>query len=119
MIRKYENYSLLPYHTFGMDVKAAVFVEYSSVDELKQVLEQEVRGKEKWLHIGGGSNLLFTGDFDGTILHSAIKGYEVLSDSEEERSFGRAAETFLLNHLERDFETLAFYRSVSDHSEKP
>lgn len=42
-----------------------------------------------------------------------------LSDSEEERSFGRAAETFLLNHLERDFETLAFYRSVSDHSEKP
>lgn len=84
MIRKYENHSLLPYHTFGMDVKAAVFVEYSSVDELKQVLEQEVRGKEKWLHIGGGSNLLFTDDFDGTILHSAIKGYEVLSDSEEE-----------------------------------
>ena len=37
-----------------------------------------------------------------------------LTDSEAEREFGRATETFLLNHLERDFETLAFYRSVSD-----
>lgn len=35
-----------------------------------------------------------------------------LSDGEEERSFERAAETFLLNQLERDFETLRFYRSV-------
>lgn len=38
----------------------------------------------------------------------------VLKDREEEYSFDRAAETFLLNHLERDFETLHFYRSVID-----
>ena len=36
-----------------------------------------------------------------------------LQDQEEEYAFERAAETFLLNHLERDFETLHFYRSVS------
>lgn len=37
-----------------------------------------------------------------------------LSDPEEERGFAHAAETFLLNHLERDFETLVFYRTVAE-----
>ena len=37
---KYNNHSLLPYHTFGMDVKTSVFIEYTSVDELKQILQQ-------------------------------------------------------------------------------
>ena len=37
-----------------------------------------------------------------------------LKDKEEEYAFDRAAETFLLNQLERDFETLRFYRSVTD-----
>ena len=37
-----------------------------------------------------------------------------LADGEEERCFEHAAETYLLNHLERDFETLHFYRSVSE-----
>jgi DNA repair protein RecO (recombination protein O) len=37
-----------------------------------------------------------------------------LKDKEEEYAFDRAAETFLLNQLERDFETLHFYRSVAD-----
>lgn len=37
-----------------------------------------------------------------------------LKDPEEERSFDRVAETYLLNQLERDFDTLHFYRSVAD-----
>ena len=35
-------------------------------------------------HIGGGSNLLFTGDFPGTVLHSAIRHIDVISDSDDE-----------------------------------
>ena len=65
-----ENISLLPHNTFRMDVKARVFAEYSSVEELRALLER-YRG-EKLLHIGAGSNLLFTKDFDGVILHSAM-----------------------------------------------
>ena len=65
-----ENISLLPHNTFRMDVKARVFAEYSSVEELRALLER-YRG-EKILHIGAGSNLLFTKDFDGVILHSAM-----------------------------------------------
>ena len=81
-IRK--DYSLLSHNTFGMDVKASVFVEYASVEELKDVLRQYPLTEGAWLHIGGGSNLLFTGDYPGVILHSAIKGYEIVSEDAEE-----------------------------------
>ena len=82
-MNKYNNHSLLPYHTFGMDVKTSVFIEYTSVDELKQILQQENLSDKKWLHIGGGSNLLFTGDYEGVILHSAIKGTEIVHEDDE------------------------------------
>ena len=79
-----KNYSLLPHNTFGMDVKASVFMEYESVEELKDLLGQSSLVEGTWLHIGGGSNLLFTKDYPGMILHSAIKGFEVVGENEEE-----------------------------------
>ena len=79
-----KDYSLLPHNTFGMDVKASLFMEYSSVKELKTLLAQQAWVPGEWLHIGGGSNLLFTKDYPGTILHSAIKGFKVTSEDEEE-----------------------------------
>ena len=79
-----KDYSLLPHNTFGMDVKASLFVEYASVEELKEVLAQYSLEEGHWFHIGGGSNLLFTGDYAGTILHSAIQGYEVLYEDADE-----------------------------------
>ena len=79
-----KNCPLKPFHTFGMDVKASLFVEYDSVDELKDILSQYDMPRIKWLHMGGGSNLLFTSDFDGVVLHSCIKGCEVMSENHEE-----------------------------------
>lgn len=79
-----KDYPLLPHNTFGMDVKASLFMEYSSVEELKTLLAQQAWVPGEWLHIGGGSNLLFTKDYPGTILHSAIMGFEVISEDEEE-----------------------------------
>lgn len=79
-----KDYSLLPHNTFGMDVKASLFVEYASVEELKEVLAQYSLEEGDWFHIGGGSNLLFTGDYAGTILHSAIQGCEVLYEDADE-----------------------------------
>lgn len=67
-----------------MDVKASVFMEYSTKEELKEILGQKHLLEGRWLHIGAGSNLLFTGDFQGLILHSAIKGYEIVSEDEAE-----------------------------------
>ena len=65
-------YSLLPYNTFGIDVSAARFLEYSSVEELKKLIVQGAI-VTPFLHIGGGSNLLFTKDYDGLILMDGME----------------------------------------------
>ena len=72
-------YSLLSYNTFGIDVSAARFLEYASVEELQQLIAQGAV-TTPFLHIGGGSNLLFTKDYDGLILHSRIEGIEVTEE---------------------------------------
>ena len=81
-----ENISLLPYNTFGIDAKAKLFIEYYSLDELRQVL-REHKG-EPILHIGQGSNLLFTQDFDGVILHSGMARAKFLDDNTVEAQNG-------------------------------
>ena len=81
-----ENISLLPYNTFGIDAKARLFVEYYSLDELRQVLTEH-KG-EQILHIGQGSNLLFTRDFDGVILHSGMARARFLDDETVEAQNG-------------------------------
>ena len=73
-------------NTFGMDVKAKLFIEYYSLDELRQVL-REHKG-EPMLHIGQGSNLLFTKDFDGVILHSGMARARFLDDETVEAQNG-------------------------------
>lgn len=72
-------------NTFGLDVEAAVFLEYSSVEELEKLIA-EGRITSPYLHIGGGSNLLFTGNYKGVILHSRIGGIEVTAENEEKVS---------------------------------
>lgn len=81
-----ENISLLPYNTFGIDAKARLFIEYYSLDELRQVLKEH-KG-ERILHIGQGSNLLFTKDFDGVILHSGMARAKFLDDETVEAQNG-------------------------------
>ena len=83
-MKEIKDYSLLPHNTFGMDVKASLFVEYESVTELQSILSDKKLMAGNWLHIGGGSNLLFKGDYAGTVLHSAIRGYEVVAENEQE-----------------------------------
>lgn len=69
-------------NTFGLDVKAGRWLEYASVEELK-VLIAEGQISSPYLHVGSGSNLLFLGDFEGTVLHSAIKSIELVNQDAE------------------------------------
>ena len=82
MIRRQEHFNLAGRNTFRMDVGCACWVEYDSLEDLAELdlaaLPQPV------LHVGAGSNLLFTGDFPGTLLHSAVKYYKTVADAEEE-----------------------------------
>ena len=69
-------------NTFGIDITAAKFLEYSSEDELRKLIA-EGRVIAPVLHIGGGSNLLFVKDYEGTILHSRIDALEITAEDEE------------------------------------
>lgn len=75
-----ENVSLRPYNTFGLDVRARYFARFASADELRELLKlPEVQAAEK-LILGGGSNLLFTQDFQGVVLKNEIRGLEIISE---------------------------------------
>ena len=75
------NASLLPYNTFGINAKADYIIEYNSVAELQNILNNEPIKSNRILHIGGGSNLLFLTDFKGVILHSDIKSINKINEN--------------------------------------
>jgi UDP-N-acetylmuramate dehydrogenase len=75
-----QNISLKPYNTFGIDVKATHFAEISTVEDLGYVYRNYSPGKI--LILGGGSNVLFTGDFDGIVVRNLIKGIKVTGEDE-------------------------------------
>ena len=76
------DYSLLAHNTFGIDAKCRRFLEYSSVEEAQQIVAGLTDADKPLLILGGGSNLLLTGDYAGTVLHSSIMGIEVLGNGE-------------------------------------
>ena len=78
MIRTNYYQDLTKMNTFGMKVKARCFMEYDSVADLVDIEFEELA--RPVLHIGGGSNLLFTDDFKGTVLHSKINFIEILDE---------------------------------------
>ncbi len=82
MIKSEYYKDLTKMNTFGMKVKARCFIEYDSVADLVEIEFGELA--RPVLHIGGGSNLLFTDDFKGTVLHSKIDFIEIISESEGE-----------------------------------
>ena len=70
-MKRIENYDLSNQNTFRMKVKAALYIEYDNVEELQSLDPKAL--PQPVFHMGAGSNLLFTKDFPGTILHSNIK----------------------------------------------
>ena len=79
-----ENYSLKNHNTFGVDVSAKYFAEIKSLDQLTQILRNTSVQKFQILFLGGGSNVLFTQDFDGVVLQLNLKGIseKILNDNE-------------------------------------
>lgn len=68
------NYSLLHHNTFGINACCSRFLEYADIDEAKQVAAILRETSSPYMIIGGGSNLLLTKDFEGIVVHSAVKG---------------------------------------------
>lgn len=77
MMQIREKVNLKQYNTFGITAEAKYFADITSIDELKEVFASSVYKENKILFLGGGSNVLFTKDFDGLVIHNSIKGIEV------------------------------------------
>lgn len=72
-----ENISLKPYNTFGIDAKARYFAEILEEKDLEELLTSDLIKEQKLLILGGGSNILFTQDFDGLVIKLSIGGIDV------------------------------------------
>lgn len=86
-----ENISLKPYNTFGIDAKARYFLRFNSVKKLLEATTSNLslRGTKQKpqtsnLILGGGSNILFTKDFDGIVLKNEIEGIEKIEEDEND-----------------------------------
>ena len=77
------DYDLTPHNTFGIKARCRRYVAFDTVAEAQKALPKLVSANERLLILGGGSNLLLTGDFDGTVIHSHIMGMEQHDDGEE------------------------------------
>jgi UDP-N-acetylmuramate dehydrogenase len=79
-----ENVDLLPYNTFAISAKAKYFTVVKTVEQAKEVFASAIFRSNPALILGGGSNLLLTGDFDGLVVKNEIKGIEVIEESEDQ-----------------------------------
>jgi len=75
------NFSLKPYNTFGIDARARYFSTFSDIEELKELTIHY--SPFTTFILGGGSNILFTKDFDGYVLKNDIRGIAKINEDEE------------------------------------
>lgn len=76
------NTSLKLYNTFGIEVKANTFISVEHFEDLKLALSQNY--STELFILGGGSNMLLTKDVENTVLHIALKGKEIISETDQE-----------------------------------
>ncbi len=76
-----ENISLKPYNSFAIDIKARSFASFGDIEELSELITPN--SKLPTLILGGGSNILFTQDFNGLVLKNEIKGIVKIKEDDE------------------------------------
>lgn len=83
MIEILHNEPLKPYNTFGIAVKARLFCEICSKEQLSALIESGQLQRQPFLLLGGGSNILFTKDMEGLVVRMNITGREILFQDED------------------------------------
>lgn len=83
MIQIRENVDLKPYNSFGIAASARYFCAVSTVDDFLSLLNTPIYQSHRVLILGGGSNVLFTTDFDGLVVLNQLKGKTISSETEQ------------------------------------
>ncbi|GIZ50662.1 UDP-N-acetylmuramate dehydrogenase [Noviherbaspirillum aridicola] len=84
------GYPLRQLNTFGIDARAAAYLQVTNENMLAEARRDPALAAMPRLVLGGGSNLLFTRDFDGLVLHMATSGIDIVGE-DEASVFVRAA----------------------------
>lgn len=79
----YENFILTEHNTFGINVRSKYFTEIFSIKDIKELVKSKEFLGSNTLILGGGSNILFTKDYDGLVINNKIKGKKILSEDHE------------------------------------
>ncbi len=77
-----ENVDLLPFNTFRIEARARYFTTISTVEEAIALFQSDLFRSNRRIILGGGSNVLFTGDFDGLVVKNELKGIHVVGESD-------------------------------------
>lgn len=80
MISIKKNFSLKNHNTFGLDQKCCEFIEYDDVAELQSFIREGNLEGKRLFQLGCGSNILLCDDFNGTMMHSQIKGIKIVNE---------------------------------------
>ena len=78
------NINLKKLNTFGIDVFCDYFVEINSISDFLNLIKEPVYNSNQKLIIGGGSNLLFTKEFNGIVIKNNLKGIDLVSENNDE-----------------------------------
>jgi UDP-N-acetylmuramate dehydrogenase len=81
MVEFKENFSLLSFNTFGINASANYFANICNELEIDELIDSEPFRKNSRLILGGGSNILFTDDFTGLVIHPAFGGIEIIDET--------------------------------------
>jgi UDP-N-acetylmuramate dehydrogenase len=103
-----ENISLKPFNSFGIDVKARYFAGFASIETLSELTTtQSSISTNQLLVLGGGSNILFTKDFDGLVLKNELKGIDLVTEDDDyyyvKANAGENWHRFVLYCLEKNY----------------
>ncbi len=78
-----QNFDLTSYNTFGISACAKYFASLENENDIRELWQTEEFKSNQKLFLGGGSNTLFTADFDGLVILNSLKGIEVINENEE------------------------------------
>ncbi|MEZ4936409.1 MAG: UDP-N-acetylmuramate dehydrogenase [Crocinitomicaceae bacterium] len=102
-----ENNSLKSYNTFGLDVQCKSIQPFTKTEDLDALFETIRSTNTSYLILGGGSNVLFTKDFEGIVLKNEIKGTQVIQEDESsvivEAGGGEVWHEFVLWTIEMNY----------------
>ena len=78
-----ENHNIKSLNTFCINVDAKYFVEVASIADIREICEFTTQKNIPFLILGGGSNILFTKNFDGIVVKVNLKGIEMVKEEED------------------------------------